>query len=262
MKNVALLLLIPVVAALTGCTGEMSLSSEKDQLVSKNVTEAKVVIFPDVSPSIPDGKKVFEKMNCAQCHGADGKAVAGKATKDLSAKEYGAKSLPLEQYQFVVYGGQGVEHPDLKDKLTRRELWDLVIYVRSLAVPPISDEQFAALDPVFGSNCAVCHGKLGFGDGPLAKNLEPIPANFHQFDRFYDRTDDVLWDHIANGIKWEGMPNFLNKTDRVKNVKFDEAYIHNLVKYVRTFHTSNQPSAPMQISAKGGGGSARVHNWR
>jgi len=250
MRKEALLLLIPVVAALSGCTQKMSLPTEKDELVSKNVTEAKVVIFPDVSPSIPDGKKVWEKMNCAECHGLDGKPVAGKATKDLSEKKYGAASMPLDQYRFVVYGQPGVQHPEFKDKLTRRELWDLVIYVRSLATPPLKDEEIAAIDPVFGSNCAVCHGKLGFGDGPLAKNLEPIPANFHQFDRFYDRTDDVLWDHIANGIKWEGMPNFLNKTDRVKNVKFDEAYIHNLVKYVRNFHTSNQPSAPMQISTR------------
>ncbi len=253
MRKEALLLLIPVISALTGCTGEMSLSSEKDKLVSKAVTEAHVVIFPDVSPSVPDGKKVWDKMSCAECHGADGKGVAGKATVDLSNPEYAGKQKPLEQYQFVVYPKPGVTHPELKDKLTRRELWDLVIYTRSLAVKPLSDGEFSTLDPVFGANCAVCHGKLGFGDGPLAKNLEPIPANFHQFDRFYDRTDDVLWDHIANGIKWEGMPDFLNKTDKTKNLTFDQAYIKNLVRYVRTFHTSNQPSAPMEISAAPGG---------
>ena len=102
------------------------------------------------------------------------------------------------------------------------------------------------VDAVFGSNCAVCHGKKGYGDGPLAHNLERIPANFQDFKRFYDRTDSTLWDHIANGIKWEGMPNFLGKEDKAKNIKFDEAYIWQLVDYVRHFHETTEKTLPSE----------------
>jgi mono/diheme cytochrome c family protein len=248
MRKEALLLLTPVVLTLTGCTGDVSLSGQKDQLVQRTVTEAQVVIFPDDNPSVPDGKKVWDKMNCAECHSATGAPVSGRASIDLASTKYNGKQKPIDQFEFLAFGSEGVQHPTLKEKLTRRELWDLVFYVRSLAVPALTDAEFDQIDPVFGANCAVCHGKRGHGDGPLAKNLEPIPANFHQFNRFYDRTDDVLWDHIAHGIKWEGMPDFLDKTDRAKNVKFDEAYIRNLVRYVRRFHSSDKPSAPMEIS--------------
>ena len=217
------------------------MNGQDSNLANKDLTQSNhAVIFPDDNPSVPDGKVVYEKLNCAQCHSATGEPVKDSATVNLSDKLYMAKQKPVDQYIFLTYGKEGLKHPDLKGQLSRREIWDLVFYVRSLAVPVLSDDEIAKIDPVFGSNCAVCHGKRGHGDGPLARNMDPIPANFHQFDRFYDREDDVLYDHIANGIKWEGMPNFLDKQDRVKNVKFDEAYIRTLVQYVRHFHENNQ----------------------
>jgi mono/diheme cytochrome c family protein len=204
---------------------------------------------------VADGKVVWQKMNCAECHSDTGKPVAGKATVDLSNASYMAKQKPINQYVLITYGKDGTNHPALKDQLSRRELWDLVFYTRTLATPALTDKDIELIDPVFGSNCAVCHGKRGHGDGPLARNLDPIPANFHQYSRFYDREDDVLYDHIANGIKWEGMPNFLNKQDRVKNVKFDEAYIRKLVQYVRHFGVETAPTlaqaqAPAQAPAE------------
>ena len=73
-----------------------------------------------------------------------------------------------------------------------------------------------------------------------------MPANFQNFARFYDRSDFTLWDHIANGIKWEGMPNFLGKEDKAKNIKFDQAYIWKLVDYVRHFHETTESSRLLQ----------------
>jgi len=248
MKTKALLLVLPITVFLSGCTQEFSLKGADEKLAERSVTEeAMQVVFPDDNPSVPDGKAVYEKMNCAECHSATGQPVAGKASLDLSSKTFMGKRKPLDQFIFLSYGGgsaegENINHPALKGKVSRRDIWDLVFYTRSLAVPALSDDEVAQIDAVFGSNCAVCHGKRGHGDGPLAKNLEPVPANFHKFERFYDRDDDMLWDHIANGIKWEGMPNFLNKQDSAKNVKFDEAYIRKLVQYIRHFHESNKPT--------------------
>jgi mono/diheme cytochrome c family protein len=242
MKKTLLLGLIPIMLA--GCTGsKVNIGSNDAKLVSENVTEAQnVVIYPDDNPSVADGKGVWQKMNCAQCHSDTGKPVSGKAQVNLADAEYMAKQKPLDQYVFLTYGKPGVNHPQLKNALSRRELWDLVFYSRSLAIAPLTDEEVAQVLPVWGSNCAVCHGTRGHGDGPLAKNLDPTPANFHQFDRFYDRDDNILEDHIANGIPWEGMPNFLNKQDRTKNVKFDRAYIKKLVQFVRHFHEDIHPT--------------------
>lgn len=240
------LTLVPVLVGLTACGDKVSLSNE-NQLVSTKVTEGdKEPIWPNDDPSIPDGQGVYTAQNCAACHGADGKPVAGKATVDLSDKvAYGRKQKPVEQYDFLTFGKEGGQHPVLRDKLRPSEIWNLVFYVRSLSTKELSDAEIGEIDAVFGANCAVCHGKKGFGNGPLMKGnvLEPVPANFQSFPRFYDRTDDLLYDHIANGIKWEGMPNFLGKTDKAKNIKFDEPYIWRLVGYIRHFHESNKTEA-------------------
>ncbi|HEY9773269.1 MAG TPA: c-type cytochrome [Planktothrix sp.] len=238
---------VPLVASLASCGGMVKVDNSNQ--VQPEVTQGKPEpLYPNDLPSSADGKLVYAAQNCAQCHGADGKG--GSAKIDFTNTEYMDKQKPVDQYMFVAYGKQGANpHPATVDKLTTRQIWNLVFYTRSLARPVIAPtsnpehpEEYLALDAVFGSNCVVCHGKKGNGDGPLAHDLEPIPANFAQFPRFYDRTDAVLWDHIANGIQWEGMPNFLNKEDKAKNVKFDKDYIWKLVAYVRHFQSTDIPT--------------------
>lgn len=168
---------------------------------------------------------------------AGGKSAVGD-------KLWAGKQRPVEEFIFLAYGKQGVSGHEkaLRDTMTRRQIWDLVAYTRSLAEPPLTKDEMDAILPVFGANCAVCHGTKGDGDGPLMRNLQPMPANFQTFARFYDRDDDTLFDHIANGIRWEGMPNFLGKTDVRNKTTFDQKYIRKLVAYVRAFHFSNTPT--------------------
>lgn len=244
-----LLAIIPFVVGLSACTNsKVTLPASDDGLVAAKVTLGdREPIWPNDDPSVPDGKGVYEAQNCASCHGADGKPVAGKATVDFSSKDWGRKQKPVEQYDFITFGKEsettkgGFEHPTVQQKLRPPQIWNMVFYVRSLSTPPLTDTEIADISPVFGGNCAVCHGAKGYGNGPLMKGnvLEPAPANFQNFPRFYDRTDQVLWDHIAHGIKWEGMPNFLGKTDKAKKITFDEPYIWKLVGFVRHFHESN-----------------------
>lgn len=249
------LALVPVMVGLTAC-GEtkINLPSSEDGLVSTKVTQGSgEPIWPNDDPSIPDGKGVYAAQNCAACHGVDGKPVAGKAKVDFSDKAWARLQKPVDQYDVITNGKEAIAgHPTMQGKLKTGETWNLVFYVRSLATPPMSDEEIGVIDPVFGGNCAVCHGKKGFGNGPLMKGntLEPLPANFQSFPRFYDRDDATLYDHIANGIKWEGMPNFLGKEDKPKGVKFDEAYIWKLVGYVRHFHESNKTEFATREASK------------
>jgi copper transport protein len=68
---------------------------------------------------------------------------------------------------------------------------------------------------LFGSNCAECHGNDAKGDGPLAKQLDPPPANL--IDHVPQHDDRQLLDWIANGIPTTAMPGFaskLNPADR------------------------------------------------
>lgn len=215
-------------------------------MVSEKTTEAPkdFVVYPDDRPSTPDGKLVWDKQNCASCHGANGAGASGPALNDPLAM---GKVKPVENYRALTYGKD--QNHQLQGKISNREIWNLVFYVRTLSRPMLTTAQLDVVTPVFGSNCAVCHGTKGDGEGPLGRNLEPNPANFQTFRRFYDRTDDTLYDHIANGIKWEGMPNFLGKEDRKKNFKFDHDSIWQLVQYVRTFHESADATDPAAIVA-------------
>jgi mono/diheme cytochrome c family protein len=244
MKPKHLLTILPIVALLTGCgQTEISLNpNAAGNLAAPQLTAtpAELVVWPNDRPSIPDGKVVFQQ-NCATCHSAGGSAADVKfdATWAHQVK-------PLDIYRTIAFGGTDTDlakrrHPAFAQKLNVNDLWNAVVYTRSLGQPALDDKTLAEVDPVFGSNCAVCHGTKGDGDGPLARNLEPMPANFQRFDRFFNRSDDVLFDHIANGIRWEGMPNFLGKKDGKKNVHFDEAYIRKLVQYVHKFHVNNNP---------------------
>ncbi len=237
-----LILILPLLLA--ACSQEVV---KNNGLTKEDITAgSQEVIYPDAPPSVPDGQVTWEKLNCASCHGISGKGVPGKTKIDLTEKKYMNKQKPTDEYKLLAFGDPKLpaDHPALYKIISRRENWNLVFYVRSLARPPMSPSKIMDVDAVFGSNCAVCHGKKGYGDGPLAHNLEPVPANFQNFKRFYDRTDAVLWDHIANGIKWEGMPNFLGKEDKAKNIKFDETYIWQLVDYVRHFHETTEKTLP------------------
>lgn len=240
-----ILSLIPVLCLLAACGQTKESLPTTDPLIAVTQTNAPTdtVVYPDDRPSIPDGKLVYEKMNCASCHGADGSTKIKVAEADTSLSDFlfMSKKKPVNLYKQLTYGKQDQHH--MQGKISPKETWNLVFYTKALGCPPLTQGEVDEINAVFGSNCAVCHGTKGDGDGPLARNLEPMPANFQTFRRFYDRTDDTLFDHIANGIKWEGMPNFLGKEDKKKNVKFDHAYIKKLVQYVRNFHVSNVGTA-------------------
>jgi mono/diheme cytochrome c family protein len=255
---IGFLFTIPLLASLTACGGNLELNGSNDKLTSAQVTSSRDIVMPDDDPSVPDGKAVWNRLasnpelNCASCHGTGGEGGA-KASVNFTDKEFMRKLKPVEQFETVWLGktkdGKN-SHPAVHGVVSNRDAWDLVFYVRSLAVAPLTDKEVLDVSAVFGSNCAVCHGTKGYGDGPLAHSLEPQPANFQRFDRFYDREDDVLWDHIANGIKWEGMPNFLDKEDKAKNVKFDKEYIWKLVQYVRHFHESTESTIASNTADK------------
>ncbi len=281
----ALLMLIPLMVGLSACTGEVKVGERSDSLANPEVTKADGrIVWPDSNPSAPDGSVYYKQMNCAECHGADGKGVPGKSDFDLTNVDVMRTRKPVNQYKSIAFGegevfktpvlsgvgataGQSSHedvldrkftHPAFSDKLQKRQIWDLVFYCRSMAAPLLSKKEADEMKAVFGANCAVCHGTRGAGDGPLNKGLvlQPAPANFNQFNRFYDRTDEQIWDHIANGIKWEGMPNFLGKEDKKNKVKFDPPYIWKLTQYIRNFHVLNE----FELEKAAGGGAEQASN--
>ena len=60
--------------------------------------------------------------------------------------------------------------------------------------------------------CAVCHGRDGHGDGPMAAALQPKPRDFREADLFkYSRTAEAISKTIMTGMAGStSMPSFVH----------------------------------------------------
>jgi mono/diheme cytochrome c family protein len=98
------------------------------------------------------------------------------------------------------------------------------------AVPnPIeaNHESLEAGEQLFATNCAVCHGESGQGDGPGAAGLEKPPANLNA-GHVQGLTDGALFYIVSHGRPDTPMPawdNVLNEEQRWQ-----------VVNYLRTFN--------------------------
>jgi high-affinity iron transporter len=61
---------------------------------------------------------------------------------------------------------------------------------------------------VYQANCAGCHGNLGRGDGPLARGLDPAPADLTDRSALQDRSPLDYYRRISIGVVGTAMPAF------------------------------------------------------
>jgi cytochrome c oxidase cbb3-type subunit 2 len=97
--------------------------------------------------SVANGRAVYEKQNCAQCHGDRGTGD-GQAAKTLT-DDWGNAALPFDLtngnmkggtsgadlYRVFMTGLNGTPMPSFVDSIAPDEAWDLVHYIQSLAPP-------------------------------------------------------------------------------------------------------------------------------
>lgn len=104
---------------------------------------------PSSPASVARGQKVFEKLECARCHGTDGRGVGADASelKDDWNQPLNATNLtepwtfhgggtPLDVYLRLRTGMTGTPMPSYADAASNAEMWDLANYVVSLARKP------------------------------------------------------------------------------------------------------------------------------
>jgi mono/diheme cytochrome c family protein len=107
---------------------------------------------PDPPPSadaVARGRKVYEKAECAECHGREGRGD-GPSAKDLKIKPadltrrpFKGGSTPRDIARAVLTGYDGTPMPSYHLLLDDGDLWDLARYVASLgaAAEVTPDEQ-------------------------------------------------------------------------------------------------------------------------
>ena len=69
---------------------------------------------------------------------------------------------------------------------------------------------------LYADNCASCHGVTGYGDGNAAIGMEPPATDFHNVERYRQRTLYGLYSTISAGVEDTGMRGFeeLSEDDR------------------------------------------------
>lgn len=91
-----------------------------------------------------------------------------------------------------------------------------IITSYQIVVTPRNRPDLKNAGRLYSTHCASCHGLEGFGDGPAGKDMEPPPINFHDVDRYRQRTLYGLYNTITQGVAETGMKpyNHLSDDDR------------------------------------------------
>lgn len=89
-----------------------------------------------------------------------------------------------------------------------------IIRSYQVQVSPRSALSLAAAATLFQAQCAGCHGADGFGNGPLAASLTPIPSNFHNRERQAQRSVYGLFSTITLGVDGTAMRSFHELTEK------------------------------------------------
>ncbi len=76
-------------------------------------------------------------------------------------------------------------------------------------INPFGADAATAGESVFNTNCSVCHGPQGHGDGPAGASLVPAPKNLVELSQV--ASDDYIFWRISTGksgtamVAWKGI---------------------------------------------------------
>lgn len=95
--------------------------------------------IPPDGPSIEERRKLYQR-HCASCHGPSGKgdgsmALAGGTPANLTDETWDHGSSDGEIF-VVIRDGTSSDMEPYKDRLTEKQMWQLVHYIRSLGPRP------------------------------------------------------------------------------------------------------------------------------
>lgn len=155
---------------------------------------------PSTPASVEAGRKVYEKLQCASCHGTDGRGAGATATAFQNAAGYDIQIRDLTEpwtfrggssardiYMRFRTGLDGAPMPSFVGAVSDNEMWQLAGYVVSMARKPAwemseqelvglyqAQDELARKDParwgkylVDGIGCADCHTPLDGKGGSL-----------------------------------------------------------------------------------------------
>lgn len=99
---------------------------------------------PKTEESIATGKKLYQ-LHCASCHGPNGKgdgslALAGGTPSDLTDEKWDYGSTEGEIF-VVIRDGVSTDMLAYKEKLSEKQIWQIVNYIRSIGPRQAKEEK-------------------------------------------------------------------------------------------------------------------------
>src|SRR5665647_704283 len=85
-----------------------------------------------------------------------------------------------------------------------RKVQQSTIKVSGIQLSPMKWPNYKRAKELFQSNCISCHGAEGRGDGVDGKDLDPLPANFHDTERASGISPFASFNTIRLGVPGTG----------------------------------------------------------
>jgi high-affinity iron transporter len=120
-----------------------------------------------------------------------------------------SRAAPVATLDSLLALVKALGSPDTLDARVRAFTTALAAHHRvSLDELPSRPPDLALGEEVYRANCAGCHGDLGRGDGPLARGLDPAPANLADWESLRDQSPLDYFRRINIGVVGTAMPAF------------------------------------------------------
>ncbi len=100
----------------------------------------------------------------------------------------------------------------------------VIIETKDISIPTLNTGE-----RLYQYYCIVCHGTKGNGKGFNAEYLDPKPADHTNIEKMSKRTDEKLFDTIADGGKSVGKSTYMPPWGNT----FREKQIESLILYLR-----------------------------
>lgn len=101
-----------------------------------------------------------------------------------------------------------------------RSIQKSVLASAGIALSPTDWPDYHKARDLYATHCIQCHGPDGRGDGPLGKDLDPPPANFHDVSRAQVVSPFAAFNTIRLGVPGTGMGAYDFSDDEVWSLAF------------------------------------------
>lgn len=242
MRKLSYLITASFILAACGASTSVPAASlaVPEPTVTPEIVEITGPVTADGRYSATSGQILYLQY-CAVCHGDAGQGDGPTADAldpkpaDFTNRELRDSRTPAERFDIITSGVDGTGMPPWDVALSEEERWAVLYYEWSLAA---SAEDIAAGQQIFQTNCAICHGPGGQGDGPTAESLDTSPADFTDHEFMRTRSNQDLFKVITNGKI--PMPSW--------EAALDEDQRWQVITYLRAF--SYQPAGPGIVLAE------------